>query len=225
MNAGMEAAAAVALGTVAGFVTSIPGGPINATIVAEAPRRGLRWALFLGLGAVWMEAIYCTCAFAGFARFLMSGWVLALVELASFILMLWLGLKYLRGGAVPGERRMEALVEETFHPSSAFWTGFLRVLGNPGVLLLWVTVVATLLSRGWLENDWSSKWPFVGGVAAGGFGWFALVGWGVTRGRRRFEERTLRRFSMASGVFLLLVAVVVGSRLVQLLAERHAGKG
>ena len=224
MNAGLEAITAVALGVVAGFVTSIPGGPINATIVAETPRRGLRWALFLGLGAVWMEAIYCTCAFAGFAQFLMKGWALAAIELASFILMLWLGLKYLRGGTVPGERRMEALVEETFHPSSAFWTGFLRVLGNPGVLLLWVTIVATLLSRGWLDNDWSSKWPFVGGVAAGAFAWFALVGWGVSRGRHQFEERTLRRFSMASGIFLLLVALVVGTRLVQLLAERHGGR-
>lgn len=223
MNAGAEALLSVALGTVAGFVTSIPGGPINATIVAEAPRRGLRWALFLGLGAVWMEAIYCTCAFAGFAQFLMKGWALAAIELASFILMLWLGLKYVRGGTVPGERRMEALVEEAFHPSSAFWTGFLRVLGNPGVLLLWITVVATLLSRGWLENAWSSKWPFVGGVAAGGFSWFALVGWSVSRGRARFGERTLRRFSMASGLLLLVVAVVVGSRLVRLLAERHGG--
>jgi L-lysine exporter family protein LysE/ArgO len=223
MNAGLEAVMSVALGVVAGFVTSIPGGPINATIVAEAPRRGLRWALFLGLGAVWMEAIYCTFAFAGFAQLLMKGWALAVIELASFTLMLWLGLKYLRGGTVPGEQRMEALVEEAFHPSSAFWTGFLRVLGNPGVLLLWITVVATLLSRGWLDNDWSSKWPFIGGVAAGGFAWFALVGWGVSRGHGRFEQRTLRRFSMASGLLLLAVAVVVGSRLVRLLAERHGG--
>ena len=224
MSTGTEAMVAVALGITAGFVTSIPGGPINATIVAEAPRRGLRWALFLGLGAVWMEAIYCTFAFAGFTRFLMQGWALAIIELVSFILMLWLGLKYLRGGTVPGEQRMEAFVEGAFHPSSAFWTGFLRVLGNPGVLLLWVTVVATLLSRGWLDNDWSSKWPFVGGVAAGGFAWFALVGWGVSRGGQTFEDRTLRRFSMASGIFLLVVAVVVGSRLVQLLAERHAAR-
>ena len=108
MSTGTEAMVAVALGITAGFVTSIPGGPINATIVAEAPRRGLRWALFLGLGAVWMEAIYCTFAFAGFTRFLMQGWALAIIELVSFILMLWLGLKYLRGGTVPGEQRMEA---------------------------------------------------------------------------------------------------------------------
>jgi len=53
---------AAVLGFVAGFVTSIPGGPVNATLIAEGPRRGLQWCVFLGLGAVFMEAIYCGCA-------------------------------------------------------------------------------------------------------------------------------------------------------------------
>jgi threonine/homoserine/homoserine lactone efflux protein len=212
---------AALLGWVAGFVTSIPGGPINATLVAEGPRRGFRWCLFLALGAVLMEAVYCWVAFAGFAGFFNSHWVHAAIELVSFLLMLWLGVKYLRGGPIPGEERVEHFVEETFHPHTAFWTGFLRVLGNPGLLLLWLTVAATLLSRGWIENRWESKWPFIGGVAAGGLIWFSLVGWGVSRGRGRFSTETLRRFSQASGVFLLMVAAVVGYRLVELLAQRH----
>lgn len=215
---------AAVLGFVAGFVSSVPGGPVNATLIAEGPRCGLRWCLFLGAGAVVMEALYCACAFAGFAGFFESRWVHATIELVSFLLMLWLGVKYLRGGPLPGEQRMENFVEVTFHPHTAFWTGFFRVLGNPGVLLLWITVAATLLSREWIENRWSSKWPFIAGVAAGGFGWFAVVGWGVTRGHGKFSNKTLRRFSQASGVLLLVVAAVVGSRLVHLLASGHAVK-
>jgi len=212
---------AAGLGIVAGFLTSVPGGPINATLIAEGARRGLRWCLFLGFGAVLMEAIYCTVAFAGFARVFDSRWVRATMELASFLLMLWLGVKYLRGNPIPGAEQMEHFVEERFHPHTAFWTGFLRVLGNPGVLLLWVTVAATLLSRDWLENRWQSKWPFVSGVAVGGMAWFGLVGWGVSRGGGSFSASAMRRMSQTSGFLLLVVALVVGARLVAHLAHRH----
>ncbi len=208
---------AAGLGFVAGFVSSIPGGPINATLVAEGPRRGLRWCLFLGFGAVAMEAIYCAIACAGFAPVFESRWVRAAIESVSLSLMLWLGVKYLRGSPIPGEERVEHFVEETFHPHTAFWTGFLRVLGNPAVLLLWITVAATLLSREWIENRWESKWPFVSGVALGGMGWFALVGWGVNCGRGRFSAATLHRLAQGSGVLLIGVAVVVAVRLVAML--------
>jgi threonine/homoserine/homoserine lactone efflux protein len=212
---------AVLIGLVAGFVSSIPGGPVNATILGEAARRGVRWAVFVGLGAVLMEAIYCSAAFAGFSGLFESRFIRATMELVSFLLMLWLGIKYLRGAPIPGESRGVEMIEQRFHPHTGFWTGFIRVLGNPGILLLWVTVSATLLSRDWLENTWSCKWLFVGGVAVGALGWFATLAWGVTRGHGRMSPATLRRFSQASGVFLLVVALVVGTRLVGMLAERH----
>ena len=216
---------AAGLGVVAGFVASVPGGPINATLIAEGARRGIRWCLFLGFGAVLMEAIYCSVAFAGFAHVFELRWVRATMELASFLLMLWLGVKYLRGNSIPGTEQVESFVEERFHPDTAFWTGFLRVLGNPGVLLLWVTVAAMLLSREWLENRWESKWPFVSGVAVGGMAWFGLVGWGISRGGSGFSATALRRMSRASGFLLLVVAVVVGVRLVELLAHGHKRVG
>ena len=145
---------AVMLGVVAGFVASMPGGPVNATILGESAAKGIRWALFVGLGAVLMEAVYCAVAFAGFSQLFESRLVRATMELASFILMLWLGIRYLRGVPIPGENRGLAMVEHRFHPHTAFWTGFLRVLGNPGILLLWITVTATFTAREWLHSDW-----------------------------------------------------------------------
>lgn len=209
------------LGLVCGFVASIPGGPVNITLVNEGARRGLIWALFIGFGAVVMESIYCTLAFAGFAQMFESRTVRAAMELTSFILMLWLGLRYLMGAPIPGESRGIAIVEHRFHPHTAFWTGFARVLGNPGVLLLWITVAATLLSHEWLENRWLCKWAFVGGVAAGGAGWFAILSWGVSKGSRRFSEKSLHRLSQGSGLFLLATAAVIGIRLVMLLRRNR----
>lgn len=213
---------AAALGIVAGFVASMPGGPVNATLLGESASKGLKWALFVGLGAVVMEALYCAAAFAGFAGLFESRWVRATMELVSFLLMLWLGIRYLRGVPMPGENRGVALVEHRFHPHTAFWTGFLRVLGNPGILLLWITVTATLTAREWLHGDWPSRWLFVGGVSAGAFLWFLILAWGVTRGHGRISSTALRRLSQTSGILLLAIAAAVGIRLVRLMAERGA---
>ena len=209
------------LGFAAGFLASVPGGPVNATILGEAARRGFGWALFVALGATVMESVYCAAAFAGFAKLFSDRWIRAAMDLISFVLMAWLGIKYLRGTPLPGEERAERFVESHFHAHTAFWTGFLRVLGNPGILLLWITVSAPLLGSGWVRGTPDCKWSFIGGVGLGGFAWFVLLGWSVSRGHGRFSGTTLRRMAKGSGFLLLGFASVVGIRLVMLLAQGH----
>lgn len=221
MNDPWPLVSAALLGGLAGFAASVPGGPVNATILAEGGHKGFRWAFFVGFGAVVMEALYCAAAFAGFDALFGSRLFRATMELVSFLLMLWLGIKYLRGVPIPGEAQGIRLVERRFHPHTGFWTGFVRVLGNPGILLLWITVTAMLLSRDWLDDTWPSKRCFVGGVASGALLWFSLLGWGVARHRHSISPLALRRMSQFSGLLLLGVAVVVGVRLVSLLAARH----
>src|SRR2546429_6869212 len=87
-------------GFLSGLLLSIPVGPINLTIVNEGARRGFRWAALIGLGAVFMETIYCGIAFLGFATFFEDKVVKAVMELLSFLLMLYLGFKYLLARAI-----------------------------------------------------------------------------------------------------------------------------
>src|SRR6185369_17518234 len=77
-------------GIVAGFLVSIPVGPINLTIINEGARRGFKWALMIGLGSVLMESIYCAMALTGFAAFLGLPVVKAAMELLSFLFLLFL---------------------------------------------------------------------------------------------------------------------------------------
>src|SRR5256885_8625502 len=88
-------------GFVSGFVVSIPVGPINISIVNEGARRGFAWAFLIGLGATIMEVIYCAIAFAGFTQMFDSRWIKATMELVSFLLMLFLGVKYLVAHSLP----------------------------------------------------------------------------------------------------------------------------
>lgn len=215
-----ETLTAVALGLIAGFVTSALGGPINVTVINEAAKRGFLRAMLMAVGAVAMESIYCLAAFASFSSLFELPQVQAAMELVSFLLVLWLGVKYLRVGSVPGEAQVEQFVAQRFHPTGAFLTGFARVLGNPGVLLLWVGITGSLLAHRALSSEWRCKGGFAAAVALSSLAWFAAVSGGITCGKSRCSPNFLRRLSQTSGVFLLITAGVIGVRLVKLLA-RH----
>src|SRR5712691_3186545 len=129
-------------GFLSGLLLSIPVGPVNLTIMNEGARRGFFWAMMIGLGATAMEVIYCFIAFTGVASFFTRGYVKAAMELFTFVFMLFLGTKFLLAKSVAqppvhlgaAADRIEAQLEERLHPHSAFMTGFVRVMGNLGVL-------------------------------------------------------------------------------------------
>jgi threonine/homoserine/homoserine lactone efflux protein len=203
-----------------GFLVSIPVGPINISIVNEGARRGFIWAFLIGLGATIMEVIYCAIAFAGFTHLFDSRVVKATMELVSFLLMLFLGVKYLIAHSLPATTRSVESIEHRLHPHTAFWIGFVRCLGNPGVLLWWITISATFISHDWMDDTWQSKGMCLLGVTLGCFSWFTLLSFLVSRGHGRFSTNTLLRMSQFSGASLLIVSLVMGGRLVKLLAHR-----
>lgn len=206
-------------GFMSGFLVSIPVGPINISIVNEGAQRGFRWAFLIGLGATVMEVVYCGMAFAGFTRLFDARWIKATMELVSFLLMLFLGVKFLVARSLPATTRSVERVEHRLHPHTAFWIGFVRCLGNPGVLLFWITISATFIAHDWMEETWRSKGACWVGVALGCFSWFTLLSYLVSRGHGKFSAKTLLRMSQFSGASLLLVAIITGVRLVRLLAH------
>ncbi|HXT40011.1 MAG TPA: LysE family transporter [Candidatus Angelobacter sp.] len=207
-------------GFLSGFLVSIPVGPINISIVNEGAVRGFGWAFLIGLGATIMEVIYCAVAFAGFAPLFDSRWVKATMELVSFLLMLGLGVKYLLARSLPATTRSVESIEHRLHPHTAFWTGFVRCLGNPGVLLWWITAAATFIAHDRMNDTWPSKGACLLGVALGCFAWFTLLSFLAARRHGRFSTNTLLKMSRASGATLLVVSLLIGARLVRLLAHR-----
>src|SRR5207245_1629668 len=115
-------------GFLSGLLLSIPVGPINLTIMNEGARRGFKWAALIGLGATAMEVIYCFVAFTGFASFFTHGYVKAVMELCSFVFMLFLGLRFLMAKSVhsagvhlgAAAEKIEERFEERFRRHSDF---------------------------------------------------------------------------------------------------------
>jgi threonine/homoserine/homoserine lactone efflux protein len=214
-----SALSAMLLGIVSGFLISIPVGPINLAIINEGAKRGFKWGVLISFGAIAMDIIYCGIAFAGFSGLFTTRILRAAMELLSFLALLYLGIKYLQATHLPATTKGVQLVEQRLHPHTAFMIGFVRVLGNPAVLLFWITLSALFMSHEWIKNTWTSKGACVLGMSTGAFSWFVLLSFLVSLGHGRFSTKTLLRMSHVSGACLLLAAGVIGVRLIRLLAH------
>ena len=186
-------------GFLSGFLLSVPVGPVNLTIMNEGARRGLLWALLIGFGAVAMEVIYCALAFTGFASFFTGPMMKAAMELASFVFMLYLGVRFLSVRKVEMPSEMEERIKGRLNPHSAFAIGFVRVMANLGVFAFWIVLAANFISHGWVQPTWPGKLFCVAGVAAGTGLWFSGLSYAVSRGHRKFTELTLLRMEHFSG--------------------------
>jgi threonine/homoserine/homoserine lactone efflux protein len=211
------------------FLLAIPVGPVNLTIINEGARRGRKWAVLISLGATAMELIYCFIAFTGLASFLLTGeYIKSGMELVSFVLMLYLGIKFLLAKSVSapvelGEtaHKIETRIGEKLNPTSAFMTGFVRVLANPGVMVGWFFFAAYFMSRDWVTPDWQGKISCVVGVGLGTVSWFMVLSCQSSRGYGKFSEKTLLRIEHWSGVGLLMLALLHGGWIVKEMVEHH----
>jgi threonine/homoserine/homoserine lactone efflux protein len=201
-------------GLISGILLSVPVGPVNLTILNEGARRGLIVALLISAGAVLMEMIYCTIAFTGFAALFNGRVMKAVMELSSFVFMLYLGVRFLTAKSVQTVNKVEEKIEQKLHPHSWFMIGFVRVMGNPGVLLFWIILAANFISRDWVQTTWQSKISCVLGVGMGTGLWFLILCWAISLGHGKFSDKTLLRMEHGSGIGLLGLAVAHGVHIV-----------
>ncbi len=209
--------AALMTGFISGLLLSIPVGPVNLTIINEGARRGFKWGALIGVGASLMEVIYCALAFTGFASIFNEGNWKKAMEFISFLFMFGLGLKFLFIKTLPTTGK-EGRFEKRLHPTSAFMTGFVRVMANPGVFLFWIVLGIYFINHTWVQPTLSSKGACVAGVALGTSAWFFGLSYAVSLGHRKFSEKTLLRMERGSGIGLLGLAFIHG---LQIIWEMH----
>jgi threonine/homoserine/homoserine lactone efflux protein len=148
------------------------------------------------------------------------------MEVFSFVFMLFLGIKFLMAKTVSAPihisraaDKLEDRIEEKLHPHSAFLTGLVRTMANPGVLLFWVFLAVYFMSREWVERTWESKLACIGGVAVSTTLWFVGLSWAVSLGHGKFSEKTLLRMEHISGFGLLGLGLVHGGHIAWQLAK------
>ena len=227
----------ISVAALAGFVcalffSSLPG-PINLTILNEGTQRGFKWGLFIGLGAVVMDVIYCAISFTGISQLIDHGIAQTMMRVMGFVFLLFIGFKFLlaKPEQIPTRLnlaigKLEERIEQTVHPHSAFATGFVRVAANLGVLVAWVALSATLLStkaffskEEWVDDSTPAKAACVGGVFTGALLWFLFWSFIVSRGHGKFSDKSLLRLQHISGLCLIATAIYEGVRIAWHLAK------
>ena len=168
-----------------------------------------------------MEMVYCIIAFSGFATLFDDKTILATVELISFLAVTFFGIKYLMIDTVTVQGKRSKVFEKRLSPHTAFWTGFVRVLVNPNVLLFWIMISAVLLSNKTIHAEWQSRMSCVIGAGIGIGSWFTLLVIGSARVKNRFSDKTLVKFSQVSGILLLILSVVIAVRLIGTVAQSN----
>ena len=220
------------LAALAGFVTalvfsSIPVGPVNLTIINEGAQRGFKWAMLIGLGAATMEVIYCSIAFAGFSSFFDRHLVEAVMKVFTFVFILFLGTRFLAAKKIAATtqfgskaEQLEGRIEGKLHPQSAFAIGFVRVMGNIGVLATWLVIAAYLMSHEayfsddyWVADSFAAKTACVIGVTLGSTTWFCSLSFGISRAQGRIGEKTLLKMQHFSGLCLIALGIFDGARM------------
>ena len=88
--------------------------------------------------------------------------------------------------------------------------GFVRVMGNLGVLVFWIILAANFISHEWVTPDWPGKLACVTGVALGTGGWFVGLSWVVSLGHGKLSEKTLLQMEHLSGIGLLALGLIHG---------------
>ncbi|HEU5397222.1 MAG TPA: hypothetical protein VFV81_08640, partial [Verrucomicrobiae bacterium] len=173
-----------------------------------------------------MEIIYCTIAFTGFTSFFDIRLVKASMEIFTVVFLFFLGMKYISAQTVnvptkldAASEKIEAKLQVKFQPHSAFMIGFIRVMGNLGVLLVWIIAAGNFMAHDWVSNNFISKVACVIGVWLGTNTWFVAVSYGVSRGHGRFSEKTLVQLQHVSGICLLIFSAFDGAHIVWQLAK------
>jgi len=222
----------VLLSALAGLIcalafSAIPG-PINLTILNEGAQRGFRWAFLIGLGASVMDCTYCAISFTGFSAMCHNSVIKATMQLFSFVFLLYLGFKFRTAETLNVPNRLdsasvkiEASLEGKLHPHSAFMTGFVRVLGNLGVLLAWVVWSAFLLAHDWVAESLAARSACVGGVFIGATLWFLILSYGISCGHGKFSAKTMLRLQHVSGNCLIIAGLCAGGNIIWHLAHHQ----
>ena len=164
---------ALLTGFVAGLLLSMPIGPVNLTIHQRrratgisARRAGWPGRLLDGTHLL-RDRLY------GLYPFFEVNMIKTLMEVFSFVFFsvhrhevsdaprTWMRREF--GAAA---QKLSARVDEKFKPESAFMTGFVRVLGNFGVLLFWIFLAGSFLSHDLVADTLASKGACIAGCGA-----------------------------------------------------------
>jgi len=208
------------LGFVFGFVGSMPvAGPIAILVFGRGLEGRMRSGVYLALGAAIAESVYAYFAYWGFSELLAGhSWIEPVTRTVAAVLLVGLGLHFTFGRKKTQEIDPE-LIQQRKNAGNkrSFLLGFTITALNPALIATWSAAVTTLHSFDAVDFAPKHALPFSIGVLGGIATWFTILLVLLGRFRGRFQRQTLDKMVRAMGVFLVLLGLYFGLKLVMTL--------
>lgn len=204
------------LGFVFGFIGSMPvAGPIAILVFGRGLEGRLRSGVYLAVGAAIAESVYAYFAYWGFSELLSHHrWIEPVTRTVASVLLIGLGLHFVFGRKKTQEID-PSLVEQKKNVGNkrSFLLGFTITALNPALIATWSAAVTTLHSFDAVDFAPKHALPFSVGVLLGIAIWFSILLFILGRFRGRFSRTTLDKMVRAMGVFLIVLGLYFGVKL------------
>lgn len=217
----------ILLGVISGFVLSIPPGPLSAAVTKHSVGHGFRTGMMIALGGAVMDIVYVLiAAFASSALVVAlvnlvtgSGWPPLLFQIACIIILLVMGVRYMRQKHLPESEKKILKVEQAQEQkaqqlgySSPFFIGVLIAVANlaaPAFIPSMISVVSYLQANGWLSGRPGDNIAYALGFGIGTTCWFATVARMLVKHRAKFSPDVLSTIYKFAGGTMIVCACML----------------
>jgi L-lysine exporter family protein LysE/ArgO len=192
------------LGIAAGFLASCFGWQIDLIAIQRGLKRGRLAAFLVGCGAVLADMIFLAIGFTGTQPLLEHPEYWGIIR--------WLGIGVIlslaaRSFWVHGKPRDQGEEVSKRNPTKNFLVGFLVVITNPVVFLMWVGIIGFLRTHFPEARTPWFKELFLGGFLVGAMLWFVLFAFFLLKKMQKWSERNHSFLHQISSGTLVLIAL------------------
>ncbi len=192
------------LGLLTGFLAACFGWQIDLIAVQRGIQRGRIAALLVGCGAILADMIFLMIGFTGTQPLLEHPEWWGIIRWVGISVILILAA---RAFFVHSKPRPQIEEVQKKNPSRNFLVGFLVVMTNPVVFLMWIGIIGFLRAHFPEARELWFREFFLAGFLVGSMVWFILLSFIFLKKLKGWTEGNHALVSRVSGVTLLLVAL------------------
>ena len=199
----------VFLGIFFGLLASVPLGPVNFFVAAQALKRDYLHGLMAGLTAVTLDVSFAFIALAGFFKIKVNlpPHFASYLRAAGAVIIFLLARKLIRDSRtfeIPQDR--DKIPPPTPKPILGV---LLLYISNPTLYIFWLAVAGTVtgLLHSRLEG-WTAI-AFAVSVGVGSLGWYLSLVRFVASRQHRIKAATFRKLLFTMGLLLAAFAIVI----------------
>ena len=192
------------LGILAGFLASCFGWQIDLIAIQRGLKRGRTAAFLVGCGAILADMIFLSIGFTGTQPLLAHPEWWGIIRWVGIGVILALAVRGFWGHSKP---RLQPEEVSKKNPTKNFLVGFLVVITNPVVFLMWIGIVGFLRAHFVEAREPWFKEFFLTGFVIGAMIWFVPLAFIFMKKLKHWSEEKHTFLARLSSGILVLVAL------------------